>query len=159
ATGRWCARQAMARIGIHGFPLLRNADRAPLWPSDIVGSITHTEGYCAAVVARRKQFLGIGIDVEIDGRVGTELFPTLFTNEEIGWLEQVPEKQRESMATVLFGAKESFYKAQYSFTNAWLEFHAATVSVAGDSWKLELLKPKGVLARLRMPACGRFSIR
>lgn len=159
ATGRWCARQAMARMGIHGFPLLPNSDRAPMWPANIVGSITHTEGYCAAVVGHRDRFVGIGIDAEISGRAGKELWSILFTIEEIDWLAQLPAQQQVTMATVLFSAKESFYKAQYSFTNAWLEFQSAVVSVEGDYWNLKLVRPQGALARLRLPVSGRFAIR
>ncbi|MEO8062870.1 MAG: 4'-phosphopantetheinyl transferase superfamily protein [Pseudomonadota bacterium] len=156
ATGRWCARQAMARLGIRGFPLLPNADRAPVWPPNIVGSITHTEGYCAAAVGRRDRFVGIGIDAEMRDRVALEVWSLLFTAAEIDWLEQLPTHLRATMATVLFSAKESFYKAQYSLTGAWLEFRAVTIIVSGDSWNLRLESSQGILAKLRLPISGRF---
>lgn len=158
ATGRWCAREALKEQGIEGFPVLADANRAPLWPRDIVGSITHTDGFCAAAIGRRDAFAGIGIDAEIDGRVGRPLWFDLFTIEEIDRLERWPEPQRASMATVLFSAKESFYKAQYSFTNAWLDFTSAAVSIEGDRWHLQLLNPAGALARLQQPISGRFAI-
>ena len=46
ASGRYCARQALAKLGVHGFPLLAGEDRVPNWPEGFVGSITHTDGYC-----------------------------------------------------------------------------------------------------------------
>lgn len=158
ATGRWCARQAMGLEGIHGFPLLRNADRSPRWPPTIVGTITHTEGFCAAAVGHRDRFLGIGIDAEIDGRLHEELWPMLFTSGEIEWLDRLPAAQRASMATVLFSAKESFYKAQHSITHAWLDFNAATVGVDDAGWNLRLVRPEGALAQLRLPVRGQFAI-
>jgi 4'-phosphopantetheinyl transferase EntD len=158
ATGRRCARQAMASMGIHGFPLLANSDRSPIWPSEIVGSITHTEGFCAAAAGRRDRFAGIGIDAEITGNLGMELWPTVFTGGEIDWLERLFPRQRAAMATVLFSAKESFYKAQYSLTGAWLEFHSAVVSVEGNTWNLNLIERQGALARPRFPVSGRFVV-
>lgn len=159
ATGRWCASRALAQLGTHEFPLLRNSDGAPVWPADIVGSITHTEGYCAAVTGRRDRFAGIGIDAELDGRAGEEVWPIVFTAGEIAWLGNLPAQERPTMATVLFSAKESFYKAQYPLTHAWLDFQAATVSVADDSWTLDVVSPQGALERLRFPVSGRFAIR
>src|SRR5207245_224467 len=66
AAGRWCARQALVRLGIEGFALLPSPDRAPRWPPGIVGSISHTSDYCVAVVARQRDFLGVGVDAEPD---------------------------------------------------------------------------------------------
>src|SRR5208282_3247294 len=51
AAGRLCARRALAEFGIVDFPVRTAHDRQPVWPEFLVGSITHTEGYCAAVVA------------------------------------------------------------------------------------------------------------
>jgi 4'-phosphopantetheinyl transferase EntD len=158
ATGRWCARQALREHGIEGFPLLSDARRAPLWPRGIVGSITHTDGFCAAAVARREAFAGIGIDAEMEGRVGRHLWPDLFTSEEIDRLERCPEPGRNSLATVMFSAKESFYKAQYSFTHAWLDFTAAAVTVEGDRWHLELVSPPQAFPPLPQALCGRFAL-
>jgi 4'-phosphopantetheinyl transferase EntD len=159
ATGRWCASQTLAQLGTHEFPLLRNSDGAPLWPAEIVGSITHTEGYCAAAAGRRDRYAGVGIDAELDGRAGEEVWSIVFTAAEIAWLGDLPVRQRPTMATVLFSAKESFYKAQYPLTHAWLDFQAATVSVAGDTWALDVVNPQGALERLPFPVSGRFAIR
>jgi 4'-phosphopantetheinyl transferase EntD len=158
ATGRWCARKALEEKGIEGFPLLADANRAPVWPRGIVGSITHTDGFCAAAIGHRDAFAGIGIDAEIDGKVGRELWSDLFTIEEIDRLEHWSEPRRASMATVMFSAKESFYKAQYSFTSAWLDFTSAAVSIEGDRWHLQLVDPGSAFARLEQPIRGRFAI-
>jgi len=63
------------------------------------------------------------------------------------------------MATVLFSAKESFYKAQYAITQSWLDFKAAIVNVDGDCWSLDVVMPQGALRRMRLPVRGRFVIR
>src|SRR4051812_26708965 len=65
AAGRDCAHRALEELGIAGFSILSGSTREPLWPQSIVGSITHTEGYAAAVVARAQQVRSVGIDCEI----------------------------------------------------------------------------------------------
>jgi 4'-phosphopantetheinyl transferase EntD len=158
AAGRWCAREALRRQGIEAAPLLPDENRAPLWPAGIVGSITHTDGFCAAAIGRGDSFAGIGIDAELEGRVDRKLWPDLFTREEIAELERWPGPRRATLATVMFSAKESFYKAQYSFTRGWLDFTAAVVEVEADEWHLRLPNPAASLARLRQPASGKFVI-
>lgn len=158
ATGRWCARAALAQLGTCGFSLLAGANRAPIWPPGIVGSITHTDGFCAAAVGRREQFAGIGIDAELIGQVGAELWPQLFIPAEIDWLERLPEWQRPIMATLLFSAKESFYKCQHAFTSAWLDFKSACVTVEDDRWHVQLMRPQSTHEHLQQPICGRFAL-
>ena len=61
---RVCARLALARAGFRPAPVLRGPTGAPRWPSGLVGSITHCDGYRAAAVARSDAFTAIGIDAE-----------------------------------------------------------------------------------------------
>src|ERR1700692_4432176 len=46
AAGRACAHRLLAEFGIVDFPVKVAADRQPLWPEGLVGSITHTSGFC-----------------------------------------------------------------------------------------------------------------
>src|SRR5690348_13963037 len=68
ATGRACARRALARLEVTAFDLRNGLDRAPRWPTGIVGSITHTGpapgGYCAVVVGRSRELAALGVDAE-----------------------------------------------------------------------------------------------
>src|SRR5690242_12311145 len=48
ATGRACARAALARLGRPSAAVLRGPGGAPQWPEGVVGSITHCVGYRAA---------------------------------------------------------------------------------------------------------------
>jgi 4'-phosphopantetheinyl transferase EntD len=70
ATGRRCAREALAKLGVPGSlgtPILSGPNREPVWPPGIVGSITHCEGYRAAAVAREQDLVSVGIDAEPHG--------------------------------------------------------------------------------------------
>ncbi len=129
AAGRLCARRALREFGVVDFPLLVGEQREPLWPAGFVGSITHTAGLCAAVVGERRRFAGIGVDAEIAGRVKPELWPRICVAEETSWLASLPEGERAAAATLVFAAKEAFYKAQFPLVHEWLNFHDVCIDV------------------------------
>ena len=73
ACGRHFVRRCFRALGRPDGPLPANPDRSPRWPDGLVGSITHTDTYCAAAVARADDIAGIGIDVEDLSRFQPEL--------------------------------------------------------------------------------------
>lgn len=127
AAGRLCARRALLEFGVEDFPLGVAHDRQPAWPDSIVGSITHTAGFCAAVVAERRRFIGLGIDAEIVGRVTADLWPSICTPSEIDGLRSHAGPDQAAVAALLFAAKEAFYKCQYPVVHEWLDFHDVSV--------------------------------
>ncbi len=129
SAGRQCARRLLAEFGIHDFPVKVAEDRQPLWPQGIVGSITHTAGLCAAVVAQRTLLRAVGLDSEVAGSVKSELWPSICTASEIDWLHTLPQAQQAMAATLIFSAKEAFYKCQYPLVRERLGFHDARVEV------------------------------
>jgi 4'-phosphopantetheinyl transferase EntD len=150
AAGRSCARGALAALGIAAQPLRVAADRRPHWPLGVLGSITHTDGYCAAACASRGSFAGVGIDAERVGRLQPELWPDICTPRESAWLASLPPHERAAMATLIFSAKEAYYKCQYEYTRAWLDFHDVEVTIDGDRFT--------VGARGTAAPAGRFVI-
>ncbi len=122
AFGRACARAALGSLGIPPSAIAAGADRAPVWPEGIRGTITHTDGYAAAAVARDRDFLGVGLDAEPAGRVARKLWPKIATVTEQGWLLALGADLEARAATLLFCAKEAFYKCQYPATGRWLGF-------------------------------------
>jgi 4'-phosphopantetheinyl transferase EntD len=131
AAGRQCARRALAEFGIPHGPLQVAADRRPVWPAGVVGSITHTEGFCAAAVAEECRFAALGIDSESARAVKPELRNAICRPAEIAWLETLPQADRTAAATLIFSAKEAFYKCQYPLTEQFLWFHDVEVQIRG----------------------------
>ncbi len=127
AAGRICARQVLEQLGVSGFPLLVREDRRPQWPDGIVGSITHTHGFYAAVAARSGEYRAIGVDAELVGRVGRHLWPKICTIEETAWLEGLSEPEQARTGALIFSAKEAFYKCQYGLTESWVGFQDVTL--------------------------------
>ena len=130
AAGRLCARRLFAQFGLADWPLRVAADRQPVWPPSLVGSITHTSGFCAAVVAQRARIAALGIDCEVIDRVKEGIWPHIFTAAEALWLTSLPQSQQGAAATLVFSAKEAFYKCQYPLVGERLGFHDARVEVS-----------------------------
>ena len=128
-AGRLCARRALADLGITGFPIVINPDRTPRWPPGIIGSISHTNGYCCAVAAREPALRSIGVDAEIVGRVTRDLDTLVFTQSESAFLSSLAGIDRARAATIIFSAKEAFYKCQFAITQQWLEFGDARLEL------------------------------
>ena len=63
-TARHCARKALGQLGIEPVPILRGERGMPLWPRQVVGSLTHCDGYRGAVAAYSMQVRSLGIDAE-----------------------------------------------------------------------------------------------
>jgi 4'-phosphopantetheinyl transferase EntD len=148
AAGRACARSVLAHHGVLDHPLLPGPDRVPVWPPGLVGSITHTRGYCGCVVADRRDFAGLGIDAELRDAVTEDLWSEVFTGEERRWLGSVAPARRLDMAGALFAAKEAFFKAQYPVTGAWLDYGDLVVAADDGRFRVSLTHPIPELARL-----------
>jgi 4'-phosphopantetheinyl transferase EntD len=130
--GRACARKAITALGLPPAPLPANEDRSVRWPDAVWGSITHTEGLCAAVAARREALRGLGIDAEVRGRVAERLWDHIANQAEIRWFRAAPDARAAAeRATLLFSAKEAFYKAQYCVSRTYVGFHEVELSFAG----------------------------
>jgi len=132
AAGRLCARLLLREFGIHNFALEVGVHRQPVWPEGWVGSITHTTGFCAAVAAPKKYLRSVGIDSELTGSVQPHLWRSICTPSETNWLRSLPESEQLAAATLIFSAKEAFYKCQFALTQERLGF--LDVSVELPEW-------------------------
>jgi 4'-phosphopantetheinyl transferase EntD len=131
AAGRLCARRALREFGIADSPLLPAADRQPLWPAGIVGSISHTAGWCVAAVADARAFGAIGVDVEAVGDVIVDIWPAVFLESERRRLATLADAERAVASTLIFSAKEAFYKAQFALVGERLDFHDVLIEFGG----------------------------
>jgi 4'-phosphopantetheinyl transferase EntD len=160
AAGRLCARRALAEFGIVDFAIEVAADRQPVWPASIAGSITHTAGFCAAVVAERGLFSGLGLDCEVVGDVKVEIWSRVCVPAETAWLRALPASQRQAAVTLLFSAKEAFYKCQYPITQERLDFLDVRVEAAWGAsegqFRIHPTRTLGIGLRTALPMHGRY---
>ncbi len=165
AAGRSCARRALAELAIRDFTLLPAPDRQPVWPPSTVGSISHTVGYCVAVAAPKELIAALGVDSERTGQVSRELWTTIACAAEYEWCMSLPPGERADAMTLLFSAKEAFYKCQYPLTREWLDFHDLRIerlapSGAGAAFAVHFNRPVAIAGRWNgSPPHGRYLIR
>jgi 4'-phosphopantetheinyl transferase EntD len=129
ATARILARRLLAQLGVPSMPLVPSADRAPRWPAGIVGTISHTDAYCAVAVARDDVVRAIGLDVETLRPIERDLSASIMNPHERAWVEAQPEAVRNDLVLLFFSAKEAYYKCQYGITRSFLEFLDVEVEV------------------------------
>jgi 4'-phosphopantetheinyl transferase EntD len=120
--GRACAHAALAQLGRDEGAVGKAGHGAPLWPAGVTGSITHTAGYAAAVVAPADGYAGLGLDAERIGGVGEQLWPRLFDEGERAALSGV---DAALLATLFFSAKEAAYKAWDKRSLGFRDIHIA----------------------------------
>jgi 4'-phosphopantetheinyl transferase EntD len=138
AAARNCARRALARLGWTDFPVLYGANREPLWPPGVAGSITHCEGYCAAAAARQGELRGLGVDAERNVPLPDGVLKLTCTEGE---QREMVEIAGVSVPVLIFSAKESVYKAWYPIARRWLDYLDAAIDfdVAGSAFSVRLL--------------------
>ncbi|MBR0955330.1 4'-phosphopantetheinyl transferase family protein [Bradyrhizobium canariense] len=124
-SGRECAHSALSELGIGPAPILFGAAMEPLWPPGICGSITHCQGYVAAVVARRVDVHGIGIDAESRRALGAGVFERISLPEERAWIGAATPLLPWEL--LLFSAKESVFKVWYPLVGTMLGFRHARI--------------------------------
>ena len=123
AAGRSAARAAMAALGLPPLPILMGADRAPVWPGGVTGTITHCAGACLALAGRAADWRGLGLDAEPLVPLEAGLWPLILGPDEEGDGLQ---------ALRSFVAKEAAYKAQYPLSRTLFDFHTLRLDWRGD---------------------------
>jgi 4'-phosphopantetheinyl transferase EntD len=142
-AGRVCARAALAQLGYDAVAIGVGAQREPLWPTGVVGSIAHSNALAAAVVSTDPAILGLGLDLEPDEDLPAEVLERVCRPEERAWLETQPDAERLRLARTFFSAKEAFFKCVFPRARTWLEFEDVRVDVdaRGAGFEAHVLVP------------------
>lgn len=141
ASGRRAARLALREIGRPETEILVGADRAPVWPRGVTGSITHDSGLALAAVVPLVRAEAIGIDL-------TEAIPLPRDLREQILRHPSEEEASDLEARVVFSAKEALFKALSSRVGHVFGFAAAEVEVdlAAGTFEARLVLPLGPYA-------------
>lgn len=108
STGRYLAKRALAELGVPVESIPTHPSRRPVWPEGIVGSITHSRRYGIAIVCRCPGLAGVGVDLELAGRVTADIAESVMTEAE---REACHGDWPPSAYTANFSAKEAVFKA------------------------------------------------
>ena len=159
-TARNCARQALVRLGVEPVSILRGPKGEPKWPTGVVGSITHCQGFRGAAVALESRVRAIGIDAE----------PHTSLPQEVRDLVLRPEEKRRAASNsgevrwdlLVFVAKECVYKAWFPIAGTWLDHAHASVSwdPRKCTFRAELLGQTELARKVGLEVLhGRFTVR
>lgn len=156
ATARACARRALADLGLPPAPILPGPGGAPQWPVGTKGSITHCDGYRAAVVSRSELTAGLGIDAEPAMSLPDGVMSLVASPRELTMLAAMPSQRPQvPWDRLLFCAKEAAYKSWYPQSGRWSALRDIQVDIDDAGGFVGLLpgpEPMQVTGRWRVTA-------
>lgn len=137
SQGRICADAALIELGCNLPRSARkvgvNDDRSPIWPHGFVGSISHSCHWTWAAVAHRAEITSVGIDTEpimttetmrqVENEIASQSEWDKIHGNTIGrnaWTQ-------EEKTTLVFSAKEAFYKCWFPVHRQYFGFVDALV--------------------------------
>jgi enterobactin synthetase component D len=129
-AGRLCARSILDVYGLGQHVVAVGKHREPMWPDGFIGSITHSGQYAAAIACPGEAIVGVGIDIETiiesDGRQA--MMDLVVCEEELAYLHGSGSALGiDCLLTLVFSAKESFFKAAYPQVKGYFDFDAVKV--------------------------------
>src|SRR5699024_6637159 len=154
---RWCAHEALKELGYQGQePILRGERGVRSWPVCCMGSVSHTPGFRAAVVAPTSQVTSLGLDVEVAEPLPEGVLSMIARSGEIPQINRLRKAEISFADRLLFCAKEATYKAWFAMTHRWLGFEQAEVEIREDGTLISylLVRPTPVPF-----ICGRWMVR
>lgn len=142
STGRMLARRVLAGLGHPSFELLRDEDRVPVWPVGIIGSISHSKNLCMAAAVGAGLFQGVGLDVEPDEPVESDIERIVCRDAEKPWLDAGGEGERGRRCRIVFCVKEAVYKAFYPRLREFWSFQDVEVAIDLSDESFEAIVPR-----------------
>jgi len=129
--GRICARESLAALGFPDQSIPMGTNREPIWPVDVVGSISHCGPVAAAATARRNDLGGLGIDLELAEPLDTEILPLICLPFEQNWLQHTDDPLQ--WAKLIFSAKESIFKSIWPILRHFVDFQDIGIQINIDT--------------------------
>jgi enterobactin synthetase component D len=129
-AGRILAKQVLMELGFDKVDIAMAADRSPVWPEGIIGSISHTDDFAACAVTTSVNLLGLGIDIErfTDAHKIEELVPYVLNNKEKQLALKYVDYDISLLFYLTFSAKESIFKAIYPNYGKFFDFKAVELT-------------------------------
>lgn len=127
--GRLAARLALVDLGIHTHDVGSGANREPLWPPGVIGSITHGSHQAAAVALPAGLWQGVGIDLEsaVSAEAIASVEQLALCPAELAMLRQLSGMPHDILVALVFSAKESFFKATFAAIGHYFGFEAIRI--------------------------------
>lgn len=127
-AGRYMAKQALADFGYDEQIVAVGPHRSPIWPKQVVGSITHTHKSAVCAMAYKSTISALGVDLEmwLNRKVALEIKSNIIDEGEASLLAEA-DFNLERAVTLIFSAKESLFKALYPDVGQYFDFDTARI--------------------------------
>lgn len=123
-AARAVARRLLDEAGVNfNADLVSDSMYGPRWPRGIFGSMTHDAKYAAAAVVSARDFAGIGIDIEPDEPLPSDIYEVVVTEAEHEILSGDLLAARS-----VFTIKEAVYKATHPMDGVFLNHEDVEVN-------------------------------
>lgn len=139
-AGRYCAKKSLQQFGLADSQLAVGKHRNPLWPPQIIGSISHCGSHAVAITGSRDIALGVGIDIEDEIASSTveKIQQQILNQDETALISQAGV-EKPLLFTLAFSVKESFFKAAYPSVGKYFDFDAVSlIAIDRDTCSLSL---------------------
>ncbi len=117
------------------------------------------DNFCAAVAAPTRQIRALGLDAEPANSVKPHLWPRICTAAEFASLQAQDEQSALATATLIFSAKEAFYKCQHTLTRDWLGFADLSIVIDADHFTVHATRSLPIAAQIPGPWRGTIPVR
>lgn len=129
-AGRYCAKRSLSLLDGTIADIHISPQRYPLWPVHVVGSISHSGNQAIAVTARKVDMRGLGVDIqyEVDSTTCKAIKNQIIFGNEEEIILKCDEINIKTLFTIVFSAKESFFKAAFAEVGRYFDFSAVSVT-------------------------------
>lgn len=127
-AGRYCVSQLLKEFDVYNYDLEIGKNRAPTWPDNILGSISHCGTQAIAIATRNPAIFGVGVDIEdkVSKETATTTQRQIICEDELPLLSTDNDTLTQAF-TIFFSIKESFFKAAYRSVGEYFEFDAVSI--------------------------------
>ena len=141
-AGRYAARLALKKFNINAFDVKSASDRSPVWPTSVIGSITHTSdtAMCIVLPNTRNSYVGVDIEDWLTTSIANDICETIVADNEQVMLKTLNQPFAQ-LLTLVFSAKESLFKALFPFVKQFFGFDCAeikSIDFCSNSFELML---------------------
>ena len=121
-AGRLAAKEVIKMCGLDGE--LERENTIPVWPKRMSGSLTHNKKWAFAVGSVDYPFIGIDLEKVILEEKIAVIEKQVLTNRDIRIKDSMTTQE---LYTLIFSAKEAFYKFLYPKVETYFGFSEASV--------------------------------
>ncbi|ESW66829.1 4'-phosphopantetheinyl transferase superfamily protein [Mesorhizobium sp. C280B] len=138
-AGRAMAQAALRALGQAAAEIPIGLGGAPLWPSSSAGSITHARGHCACfAIANGNWRAGVDVEALASGHALDAILNMTINEDERALIARQVVLSPDRLASLVFSAKETLFKALYPVARRLFGFDCAELRTTPRNGQLRL---------------------